>query len=356
LAAAVAGLHGVAVREVRAGVKTSRKRGGAPAADLEIDYEVELDVFGRTWTFVVEVLALAQPRLVRAMAGRLRDLVGELGSNAGGLVVAPFFSPECRRILRSARLGWLDRAGNVRLACDGLLVEIDRAERDPNALARTRFSLFAPKSASVLRALFGGSAPWRVKELAARSCVSIGQVSNVRRKLLDREWAEVDPGGGIRLVNRRELLVEWRASARPAKVLFRGYTTAHGAQLDERIEFAFGEARRLGGRMLLAGLSAARRTAPFVRSVGEFFYADPIGLELLRSSLDAVPVNSGENLTVFAAPEAGLWLDAEHEANGLLRTGMVQTYLDLWTAGDRGRDAAEHLLRERDPALVQDQG
>jgi hypothetical protein len=65
-------------------------------------------------------------------------------------------------------------------------------------------------------------------------------------------------------------------------------------------------------------------------------------------------VNSGENLTVFAAPEAGLWGDAEEEANGLRRTGLIQTYLDLWTAGDRGRDAAEHLLRERDPSLVQE--
>jgi hypothetical protein len=253
LAATVAHLEGVAVGEVRAGARTRRNLGGATAAPFDSDCEFDLDVFGRTSTFVVEVVALAQPRLVRASVGRLRDLVGGLGGRAGGLVVAPFFSPECRRILRSARLGWLDRAGNVRLACDGLLVEIDKADRDPNASARTRFSLFAPKSASVLRALFGESAPWRVKALAARACVSIGQVSNVRRKLLDREWAEVDPGGGIRLVNRRDLLLEWRASARPSKVLFRGYTTAHGAQLDQRIEFAFREARSLGGRLLLAG-------------------------------------------------------------------------------------------------------
>lgn len=232
-----------------------------------------------------------------------------------------------------------------------MLVEIDKAERDPKASPRTRFSLFAPKSASVLRVLFGTSVPWKVKALAARASVSLGQVSNVRRQLLDREWAELDPGGGIRLAKPRELLAEWRAAVRPAKVLFRGYTTAHGMQLEQRLEGVFQEARRSGGRILLAGQSAARRVAPFLRSAGEFFYADPAGLELLRAGLEAVPVSSGENVTVLVAPEGGLWADSLEEGNGLCRTGTIQTYLDLWTTGDRGREAAEHLLRECVPSL-----
>ena len=42
-----------------------------------------------------------------------------------------------------------------------------------------------------------------------------------------------------------------------------------------------------------------------------------------------------------------LFRDTIEPAPGAVCTSAVQTYLDLWAAGERGQEAAEHLRQER---------
>ena len=55
----------------------------------------------------------------------------------------------------------------------------------------------------------------------------------------------------------------------------------------------------------------------------------------------------GENVIVVRLYDDDLFRDAAEPAAGIICTRAVQTYLDLAAAGERGREAADHLRRER---------
>ena len=190
-------------------------------------------------------------------------------------------------------------------------------------------------------------------ELAEHAGVSLGQVSNVRRRLLDQEWAEIDPSGGLRLRQPGAVLDAWREAARAPVVATRAYTLVHGKEIDTQLRLLFVQARLLDARVVLASHSVARRLAPFARVAGEFFYADDKGLNLIERHLKLAPTEKGENITVFHARDEGLWAEALDRPQGMRSASLVQTYLDLWTTGERGREAAEHFRRElMDPRLA----
>ena len=50
-------------------------------------------------------------------------------------------------------------------------------------------------------------------------------------------------------------------------------------------------------------------------------------------------------ITVLKYPE--LLRDTDEPAPGAVCTSPIQTYLDLANAGERGREAADHLRREK---------
>jgi len=312
----------------------------------QIDARVDLRVASKSWTLLLETKSSGQPRHVREAAASLRRALASERGQAYGVFVAPFLSAQSQEILRSEGLGWLDLAGNTRLSFGGLHIEIERAQRDPFATKRAQQSLFAPKSARVLRAMLADRGPWKVMDLSEHAGVSLGQVSNVRRLLLDKEWAEVDPAGGMRLRRADAVLDAWREAARPPVVVARAYTVAHSKDLDTQLRLLFGRAPLEGARVLLAGHSVARRLAPFARVAGEFFYADDKGLDLIERHFKLAPTDKGENITVFSAPDDGLWTESIDRPQGMKSAGLIQTYLDLWSTGERGREAAEHFRRE----------
>ena len=245
-------------------------------------------------------------------------------------------------------MGWLDLAGNARIAFPRLHVEINKTERDPWATKRVQRSLFYPKSARLLKLLLAHPGrSWRVAELAEAAGVSVGQVSNVRQALAEREWGVADAAEGLRLVQPGALLDAWRdAGEKPAVVQLPGYTLLNGAALQTALLGAFADAEENGARLLLASHSVARRVAPFLRVAGEFLYADAAGLALLQNHLQLQRAPTGANVTVYAAADEGLWQEHMPLGTGLQGTGPVQTYLDLHAGGERSQEAAEHWRAE----------
>ncbi len=92
-------------------------------------------------------------------------------------------------------VGYIDLAGNCRLSFDNVYIE---QEGRPNLFSEKRDlrTLYSPKAERVLRALLHGPGKiWKIKELAEAVEISLGQASNVKKLLNDREWIQAGPTG-----------------------------------------------------------------------------------------------------------------------------------------------------------------
>jgi len=303
---------------------------------------------------LVECKPSGQPRHMRLAALHLDQNINRSSSAMRGIVVAPFISSTSRAILAENGMGWLDFAGNTRIIFPRFHLEIDKTDHDPFSRKREQRSLFFPKSAWLLKFLLHSPrSVWKVTDLVLQTGVSAGQVSKIRRALIDREWAVPEVGGGFRLTNPEALLDAWHYEGqRPTELLMLGHTLKHGAALEEAIVSAFSDAANSGARLLLAGHSVARRVAPFARVAGEFFYADAAGLELLEHHLQITPTMRGENVSIYGASNDTFWLENMDLGFNLKATGVIQTYLDLLGSGERGAEAAEHWRAEQITPLL----
>ncbi|MBF0393599.1 MAG: hypothetical protein HQL38_13050 [Alphaproteobacteria bacterium] len=314
--------------------------------DGRVDILAHLNVAGRRHALVCEIKANGQPRHVRTALLELRDHVAQMGDGAMPLLVVPYLSPEAQALCREQGVGFLDLEGNTRLVFDGVFIERLVASKPP-AERRDLKSIFKPKSAQVLRVMLRDpQRAWRVAELAAAAEISLGHVSNVRTALRDREWARVEPEG-LTIAEPNALLDAWRdAYEPPAGKRLGFYTTLHGGAFEGAARQALASANS-SGHALFASFSAAQWLAPYGRTGSQFFYADEAGLDALRKALKLSTTSKGENVIVTLPKDRGLFLDRVQPAPGIICTSPVQTYLDLAAAGERGREAADHLRRER---------
>jgi Transcriptional regulator, AbiEi antitoxin, Type IV TA system len=311
--------------------------------DADIVAHIEL-AEGQHRALLCEVRPNGQPRHVRLGLLELRASVAHFGTDATPVFIAPYLSPEAQRLCREQAIGFLDLEGNARFVCDGIFIERLVASK-PSVERRELKSLFRPKSAQVLRAMLRDPRKaWRVTGLADAADVSLGHVSNVRAGLLDREWGQVSDEG-LFLSNPDALLDAWRDAYEPPTGRRTGfYTTLHGGALEE----AARQVSRVdggSGRVVFASFSAAHWMAPYGRTGTQYFYADEEGLKRLAVALKLSSTAKGENVVVTLLDDEGGFRDTIEAAPGAICTSPVQTYLDLTAAGERGREAADHLRR-----------
>lgn len=328
---------------LRLGKPLAERSLGSSVPDLTLPVEVR----GQSWTLVCEVKNTGQPRFVREGAFQLRKYLKALSSRqAYGIFIAPYLSEESATLLREESLGYVDFAGNCFLSFDGVFVERSGSPHTPERRRELR-EIFAPKASRVLRVLFTDpNRSWRVTELAKRAAVSLGQVSNVRRALLDREWASID-SQGLRLLKPGTVLDAWSPAYAPKLAAQKDYyTLLHGKELNSAIKAAFASLPE-EAHVLLASFSAAQWLAPFARSAGTYFYADETGMAVLSKHLKLERASRGTNVSVAVPKDGGVFIDSYEPAPDVRSTGLIQTYLDLSRASDRGREAADHLRRTR---------
>jgi len=314
--------------------------------DHGTDIVAQINVSGKRHTLVCEVKNNGQPRYVRTALLQLRDYASRLGRDTTPILIAPYLSPEGQALCRESETGFLDLAGNARLVFGGVFIE-RIVQTKPSTVRRELKSLFKPKSAQILRVMLRSPRrSWRVADLAEAADVSLGHVSNVRAALLDREWAQVSPEG-LSLSEPDKLLDTWReAYESPAGRRLRFYTTLHGSAFEVASQKAV-RATENGGQAVFASFSAAHWWAPYARVSTQFFYADDAGLDRLQQVLMLSSASKGENVIATVPKDQGILRDTTEAAPGILCTSPVQTYLDLAAAGERGREAADHLRREK---------
>lgn len=306
---------------------------------------IQLNAFGSRHTLLAYAQPNGQPRHVRSALLMLKDHLTHQREPITQVLIAPYLSPETQRLCQEHGVSFLDLQGNARLVFGTFFISRQVAGKPPSERRELR-SLFKPKSAQMLRQmLLEPRRPWRVAELAEAAGISLGHASNIRAALLEREWAHVSREG-VSLSAPGVVLDTWcEAYEPPAGKQQAFYTTLHGVSLVDAIRTLRATTRP--GQAMLASFSAAQWLAPYARVGTHHFYADEAGLEKLCSTLQLSPSHMGENVFVTVLDESDLFRDALEPSPGVFCTGLVQTYLDLAHAGERGQEAAQHLRQER---------
>lgn len=322
------------------GVRTEHEGG----ADQEADAIVDLLVGATPYTLYCEFKTNGHPKAVRSAIDQLNHW--RLAKpNDAALFAAPYISEPARDLCVAAGVNYFDLHGNFRIFLGSLFIE-GRTNDKPAVEKRDLKSLFKPKSARVLRWLMRAPlTPMRLKDIAEGAKVSLGQVHNVKEGLLHREWAQSTPEGVV-LTDPDGLVDAWREAYEPAPAETRSYyTILHGEALTQKLRALMADDRR-EPVLALGAYSAASWLAPYVRDETTTLYAWPEALAGLETALSLEPAAKGANVKVKVLEEESVLLDAVEVAPDLLITSPVQTYLDLYASGDRGREAAEFLRKK----------
>ena len=304
----------------------------------------EFTVDNLPYDFQYLILPDGYPRRVQALIQQLKNsLRSRQVQRSYTVLVAPWFSPDTVSVCADAGYGTLDFSGNYRLHCGSIFLERIGAP-PPRAEQRHAASIFAAKSSRVLRAVLAvPEHAWKVTELMAVTGVSAGLVSRVRRQLLEQQWVEELPGG-VRLLAPEPLLAAWAQHWQGGKdEVWRGYTLLHGKALKARILKVM-QRESHGQDVLASGASAAQWMAPFIRDHREHFCVTPKGFDLLRQELELESEAAGANVLLRIVEKPDVFLDRVQPSASSWTTSPTQTYLELMNDGERGADAADHLL------------
>ncbi|HYL38375.1 MAG TPA: type IV toxin-antitoxin system AbiEi family antitoxin [Bryobacteraceae bacterium] len=276
--------------------------------------------------------------------------------------IAPYISPVAGVICDQYGVGYLDFAGNCRLAFDQVYI---RREGFPNQTAQRRDlrSLYSPKAERVLRVLLAsGRRSWQMQELADEAKVSLGQAANVKKLLADREWienvgtlkalaqatsaADYRPRIGFRLRSLDDavlpMLTEWAEHYRIERsTAYEYYSLQPIPQTEAKLAAT---SRRIKAQLAFSGFSGAVRFASAVRyqRVTAYFLGD---LVELADRLGLKPVSTGANVILLQPYDEGVFYSTS-EVEGAPVVSPVQLYLDLRQTKGRGEEAASAILEE----------
>jgi len=289
---------------------------------------------------MAEVKNNGQPRFARLAVYELKDRLGSQ-TMAYGVFIAPYISPEAGKICEEAGIGYLDLAGNCLISFETIYIH-KTGIPNPKIQKRELRSLYSPKAERVLRVLLTEpKRTWKMSELAQASEVSLGQVANVKKLLLDREWISTS-ANGMRLARPSELLDEWTQEYNFERNEVLDYYAM--AEIPE-IEGHLAETcQKLGLKYALTGSSSAARIAPMVRYQRASAYVRG-DLSILIQALGWKPVSSGANISLLRPYDEGVLYGAEG-IEGVYITAPVQTYLDLQSFRGRGQEAAQAVRKE----------
>ena len=301
------------------------------------------------------------------------------------IFIAPYISPVAAEICGEYKAGYLDFAGNCRLAFDSVFIQ-KAGFPNPTAASRDLRSLYSPKAERVLRVLLAcGPRMWRTQALADAAQVSLGQVASVKKLLADREWIESGPTGfglsGYALGSPDgsgsgsgqgygfgsgsgagsgdgsgfgdgssgpvqaavlPLLAEWARAYRPERSSSSGfYSIKPIPEVEAKLsEFSRSQKKQIA----FTAFSGAARLAPAIRYQRATAYvADD--LDAIAEKLALKRVSSGANVTFIEPYDDGVFFGTRELADSPV-VSSIQIYLDLMQIKGRGEEAATAMLEE----------
>ena len=315
-------------------------------ANFRSDLLIKVTSGKREWSLVGEFKACRYPNEVRVGVARLKEQLQRLDEKqVYGVLIAPYLSEQSASICTAAGVGYVDLAGNARLCFDQIFIKTVGAG-NPFRDKRNIRALFSPKCTRVLRTLLQGPLiPWKVLDLAKKSNVSLGIVSNVRTQLLAQEWA-VQEEGGIRVNHPEVVLDAWaKADDWERRTTVRSYSilVADQEEVATKLHDLLGDVPHAFTQWFGAGLRHPLATAPLVTAyVTEFPDEKILAERLLARRVDGIG-----RLRLVVPNDVGV-LSPIQTLSGFPVVSDVQLYLDLLHAGLRGDEAANELLSWKD--------
>jgi hypothetical protein len=301
------------------------------------DITVELKFPDGVINLFAEVKNSGQPRLAREAVNQMLRYKDEV-PDAYLVFIAPYISAKAAEICESEGIGYLDLSGNCLLSFENVYIE----KTDyPNQFKKKRDlkSLYAPKAERILRVLLcNPGKKWKIKELAVESAVSLGQASNVKRILYDRELIS-GKRGGFRLQDPITILREWAENYDYRKNKVQEFYSLKRVTDLENALAAYCNSRKI--KYALTGFSGAARIDPAVRYKKAMVYADGIDEDAI-SAISLKRVKSGGNLLLFTPYDDGVFYGSS-KMKDLQVASVIQIYLDLRGFRGRGEEAAEAL-------------
>jgi hypothetical protein len=297
------------------------------------------------YLIVFEVKSVGQPRYARMAANQLQSILANR-ENVYGVLGAPFISEESKKICQASGIGYIDLAGNCLFRFNNVYINV---EGKPNPYPSTRplKSIFATKSTRALRVLFSSpKKDWFVKDLAREANISIGQASNLKKRLLEYEFIEEvgdERGFKFRLSNPEALLNRWAENYSYRENKTRNYYSLDDVKEIEKKLSDYCETKKI--RYAFTLTSGASLVAPFLRYKRVFVYLSN-SIEKVALALGWKEVPSGPNITILEPYDEGIFYGLQ-EINGMKVVSNVQLYLDLKGYKERGEEAAQFLLENR---------
>ncbi len=309
-------------------------------ADLEMKVKLKN---GKKFRLVFEIRSVGQPRYVRTAVNQLQSFLNG-DENAYGIVGAPYLSEESINICRENNMGCLDLAGNCYIEFENAFIQV-KGNPNPFMTTRQQKSLFAAKSSRILRVLFcQPKKKWKISDLAKEAQVSLGQASNVKKRLLDEEYALADESKRIVLKNPESLIKKWSENYSYRKNnIYNFYSLDSLQQIETRItqhcsinkiNFAF---------TLTTGANVIE---PYLRYKRVFLYLNKETIPEITRDLQWKSVDTGPNITVLEPYDEGVFYGTQKIQNKKV-VSDVQLYLDLQGYKERGEEAAERIYEKR---------
>lgn len=287
---------------------------------------------------IAEVRGSGQPRLAREAVNQMLRYEGRV-SDVYFIFIAPYISPKAAEICRSEGVGYIDFSGNCLLSFDKIFIQ----KKDyPNQFKQKRElkSLYSPKAERILRVLLSNPGKdWKVKELADESGVSLGQASNVKKILQDRELLS-GKRGGFSLEQPASLLREWAENYNYRKNRIEEFYSLMSVMDIEKVFTAYCNKNKI--QYALTGFSGAARIAPAIRYAKAMVYASDIA-EAVFSDLSLKAVKSGGNFLLFTPYDDGVFYGSSR-VDDIQVVSKIQLYLDLHGFRGRGQEAAAVLF------------
>lgn len=253
---------GWTIKQVQHQVEGGRSRDQGTDAVLEVTPEGPSPYA----EFLVDLKSRISPRQAEEILLPKNALVQRVSNRTSLMVMAPWISQHTQRILRDHGICYLDLTGNVyvRVSRPAIVIMTQGASREPRTEAsrNPRTTLAGPKAGRLLRLLVDVMPPYRARQLADYTGLSLPYVS----KLLDHLEDQLL----IRREGRVISDVDWiglvRARATTLDLLRRNSFV--GMLAPNGITSALGAVRRLSqdapnsDRIAITGPYAARAVAP----------------------------------------------------------------------------------------------
>jgi len=293
---------------------------------------------------------------------RLRQQAAAAGNLSGGpyiwVLAVPAMSPRVAELCAENGWGWFDLAGNCRIDIPGLL-HLECSGRPPvHNRPKPVANLSTREAGRVIRALLcpeNAGLRWTQRHMVEHFKAldrpipppSLGLVNKVVRLLRDEAYIEESADGGFRLRDPQKLLFAWRDAYRFDRHKRLNYFSLYNGK--KMLDSLVGLNMLEKGNLAYAAFSAAELQAPNVRQPKTWFYVREQALSAFERCVAAKQVDSGENLVVMVPDDESVFYQVDRGGvpeSRLACTNAVQTYVDVWNCGGRGKEAAEAILEQ----------